>query len=69
MVAVCRANSDSGFRLIALAPSKKDGYAFFNTPKALSHEERLHNADTYSIFAFENTFGKDRVVKMFPLLR
>jgi hypothetical protein len=45
------------------------GYAFFGTLKTLPHEKRLHNADTYAIFAFENAFGKDRVVKMFPLLR
>jgi len=87
MVAVCRANSDSGCRLIALTPSRihemghfvddeapeteivDHGCAFFNTSKTLSREERLHNADTYAIFAFENAFGKERVVKMFPLLR
>ena len=45
------------------------GYAFFGTLKTLPHEKRLHNADTYAIFAFENAFGKERVVKMFPLLR
>jgi hypothetical protein len=45
------------------------GYAFFGTLKTLPHEKRLHNADTYAIFAFENAFGKERVLKMFPLLR
>ena len=45
------------------------GYAFFNTLKTLPHEKRLHNADTYAIFAFENAFGRDRMVKMFPQLR
>jgi hypothetical protein len=45
------------------------GYAFFGTLKTLPHDKRLHNADTYAIFAFENAFGKERVVKMFPLLR
>ena len=45
------------------------GYAFFGTLKTLPHEKRIHNADTYAIFAFENAFGKDRVLKMFPLLR
>ena len=45
------------------------GYAFFGTLKTLPHEKRLHNADTYAIFAFENAFGKERVVKMFPRLR
>jgi hypothetical protein len=27
------------------------------------------DSNTYPIFAFENAFGKERVVKMFPLLR
>jgi hypothetical protein len=45
------------------------GYAFFGTLKTLPHEKRIHNADTYAIFAFENAFGKERVVKMFPKLR
>jgi len=45
------------------------GYAFFGTLKTLPHDKRMHNADTYAIFAFENAFGKERVVKMFPLLR
>jgi Putative peptidoglycan binding domain len=45
------------------------GYAFFGTLKTLPHEKRIHNADTYAIFAFENAFGKERVLKMFPKLR
>jgi hypothetical protein len=45
------------------------GYAFFGTLKTLPHDKRLHNADTYAIFAFENAFGRERVLKMFPLLR
>jgi hypothetical protein len=45
------------------------GYAFFDTLKTLPHEKRIHNADTYAIFAFENAFGKARVVAMFPKLR
>jgi len=44
------------------------GYAFFGTVARLSHRERLHNADNYSMMAFDHAFGRQRLVALYPLL-
>ncbi len=45
------------------------GYAFFGTLDGLSHDKRMHNADTYAIYAFENAFGRPRLKALFPRLK
>lgn len=44
------------------------GYAFFGTVLALDHEKRMHNADNYAMMAFERSFGRARLVSLYPLL-
>jgi hypothetical protein len=44
------------------------GYAFFGTVNKLSHHDRMHNADNYAMYAFENSFGRPRMVALYPKL-
>jgi len=44
------------------------GYAFFGTVLKLNHELRMHNADNYAMMAFDRTFGRARLVALYPLL-
>jgi hypothetical protein len=44
------------------------GYAFFGTVLALNHDKRMHNADNYAMMAFERSFGRARLVSLYPLL-
>lgn len=44
------------------------GYAFFGTVSKLNHADRMHNADNYAMYAFENSFGRPRLVALYPKL-
>ncbi len=44
------------------------GYAFFGTVLTLNHDKRMHNADNYAMMAFERSFGRARLVALYPLL-
>lgn len=44
------------------------GYAFFGTVLALNHDKRMHNADNYAMMAFERSFGRQRLISLYPLL-
>lgn len=44
------------------------GNAFDGAVMRLSHEQRMHNAETYALFAFERAFGKARLLAIHPNL-
>lgn len=44
------------------------GYAFFGTVLKLNHNLRMHNADNYAMMAFDRTFGRARLLALYPLL-
>ncbi len=44
------------------------GYAFFGTVLTLNHDKRMHNAENYAMMAFERSFGRDRLIALYPLL-
>jgi hypothetical protein len=44
------------------------GYAFFGTVNQLNHRDRMHNADNFAMYAFENSFGRPRMVALYPKL-
>ena len=56
-----------GYRIKARCASELA--AFFGTLDCLSDDKRMHNADTYAIYAFENAFGRQRLKALFPLLK
>jgi hypothetical protein len=44
------------------------GNAFDGSVMRLSHDRRMHNAETYALFAFERAFGKARLLAIHPNL-
>lgn len=44
------------------------GYSFDGSVMRLSHEDRMHNAENYALFAFERSFGKARLLAINPKL-
>lgn len=44
------------------------GYAFFGTVLTLDHDKRMHNAENYAMMAFERSFGRERLIALYPLL-
>lgn len=45
-----------------------NGYLALGTVFALNHDKRMHNADNYSMMAFDRTFGRARLSAIYPTM-
>ncbi len=42
------------------------GYIALGTVFGLNHNQRMHNAENYSMLAFHRAFGSERLVAIYP---